>query len=159
MEICPAPRDNLPMPRGAPPPSDPRRFDAASRLRHDLGKAVRFSAPAAGARESTEALRIRLIADLLETRSAARERLNAAAVFDRWVAADGALFASDAASGARLDRIRAAIDVMRPRLPRLRSLALGDVELRELDEAARVIDEETRALRAELASGTREGTR
>jgi hypothetical protein len=146
------------MDRAAPPPSSPsRRLDAASRLRHDLGKAVRLSAPSAGARETAEALRGRLIADLLETRSSGRETLDAAAVFDRWFAAEGSLLASDRASGARLERIRAAVDAMRPRLPRLRSLSLGEAELRELDAAARVIDEETRALREELARAVRGG--
>jgi hypothetical protein len=136
-----------------------RRLDAASRLRHDLGKAVRLSAPAAGSREGAEALRARLIADLLETRAAARETLDAAAVFDRWVAADGPLLEADAACAARLARIRAAIDSMRARLPRLRSISLGEAELRELDAAARVVDEETRALREELARGLRDGAR
>ena len=147
------------MERGAPPPSASRRLNAASRLRHDLGKAVRLSSPAAGSREGVEALRVRLIADLLETRSASRETLDAAAVFDRWLAADGALLAAEPACAARLDRIRAAIDSMRPRLPRLRSLSLGEADLRELDAAARVIDEETRALREELARALREGAR
>jgi hypothetical protein len=149
------------MPPGAPPPSASasRRLDAASRLRHDLGKAVRLSAPAAGSREGAEALRVRLIADLLETRSAARETLDAAAVFDRWLAGDGALLEAEPSCAARLGRIRAAIDSMRPRLPRLRSLSLGEAELRELDAAARAIDEETRALREELARALREGGR
>jgi len=147
------------MPREAPPASASRRLDAASRLRHDLGKAVRLSAPSAGARETPEALRARLIADLLETRSAARETLDAAAVFDRWLAGDGALLASDPASVARVDRIRASVDAMRPLLPRLRSLSVGEAELRELDAAARVIDAETRALREDLARALRDGSR
>ena len=147
------------MDRAAPPPSASRRLDAASRLRHDLGKAVRFSAPSAGKRETVEALRARLIGDLLETRSGSRETLDAAAVFDRWLAAEGPLLASDLPSVPRLDRIRAAVDTMRPRLPRLRSLSLGEAELKELDAAARVIDEETRLLREELARALREGAR
>jgi len=147
------------MDRAASPPSASRRLDAASRLRHDLGKAVRFSAPSAGKSETVEALRARLISDLLETRAAAHERLDAAAVFDRWLASDGPLLASHPASAGRLDRIRGAVDAMRPRLPRLRSLSLGDAELKELDAAARVIDEETRALREELARALREGAR
>jgi hypothetical protein len=146
------------MSRG-PSPSASRRLDAASRLRHDLGKAVRFSAPAAGARETADALRGRLIADLLETRSSGRETLNAAAVFDRWLAGDGALLESDPACAPRVERIRAAIDAMRPRLPRLRSISLGESELRELDAATRIVDEETRALREELARALREGAR
>lgn len=139
----------------AAPPSPSRRFEAASRLRHDLGKAVRFSAPGAGSRETPDALRGRLIADLLETRSSGRGTLDAAAVFDRWLAADGALLTSSPSSAERVERIRAAIDSMRPRLPRLRSLSLGEAELRELDEAARVVDAETRALREELAREVR----
>ena len=136
-----------------------RRLEAADRLRHDVGKAVRFSAPSAGSKETPEALRSRLIADLLETRAAGRETLNAAAVFDRWLAADGATLESHPPSATRVERIRAAIDSMRPALPRLRSLSLGETELRSLDAAARVIDAETRALREDLARALREGTR
>jgi hypothetical protein len=145
----------------APSPGTPaaRRLEAADRLRHDLGKAVRLSAPAAGSHETPEALRSRLIADLLETRAAARETLDAAAVFDRWLAADGPHLESHPASAARVERIRAAIDAMRPRLPRLRSLSLGEEELRTLDAASRVIDEETRALREDLARALRDGAR
>jgi len=131
------------------------RRAAAARLRHDLGKAVRFSAPAAG-EETSAALRRRLAADLLATRSGPDETLDAVAVFDRWWRSEGALFgpgsgsppatatATPTATGC-LARIREAVEIMRPLLPRLD--ALTDGELRELDSAARVVDAETRALR------------
>ena len=53
-----------------------------------------------------------------------------------------------------LARIREAVEVMRPLLPRLETL--NDEELRELDAAARVIDAETRALREAVARETPE---
>jgi len=128
------------------PPAN--RRDAAARLRHDLGKAVRFSA--ATARETTsESLRRRLAADLLATRSGPAETLDAVAVFDRWWRSDGSLFIPDSRAAECLARIREAVEIMRPLLPRLDTLA--ERELRELDDAARVVDSETRALRDAVA--------
>ena len=154
MEIQRPERDNPTVSRAPAPTSPDRRLEAATRLRHDLGKAVRFSAPAGGPPESADALRARLIADLLETRNAPGETLDAPAVFDRWIDEDGSALDGDPEAAARLERIRAAIDAMRPRLTRLRTLEAA--ELRELDDAARVVDEETRALRGDLARAARE---
>src|SRR3954471_5891971 len=126
------------------------RRDAAARLRHDLGKAARFSAAAAG-ETTAAALRRRLAEDLLATRSGPGETLDAVAVFDRWWRSDGALFGSgsDSQAGACLAKIHDAIHLVRKLLPRL--AALTDRELHELDHATRVIDAETRALRAAVA--------
>jgi len=136
------------------------RRGAAARLRHDLGKAVRFSATPAG-EATSDALRRRLAADLLTTRSGPDETLDAVAVFDRWWRSEGALFgpgsgspsvtAATAAATAKacLARIREAVEIMRELLPRLDTLT--DDELRELDSAARVVDAETRALRDAVA--------
>ena len=73
------------------------------------------------------------------------------AVFDRWWRSDGAFFGpdSDSPAGACLARIREAVEIMRPLLPRFDTLA--ERELRELDAAARVVDAETRALRDAVA--------
>ena len=129
------------------------RREAAARLRHDLGKAVRFSASAAG--EATPAaLRERLAADLLATRSGPGETLDAVAVFDRWCRSDGALFTGESPAAGCLARIRDAVDVLRRLLPGLGGLS--DRELHGLDEATRVIDAETRALREAVG---REATR
>jgi len=124
------------------------RRGAAARLRHDLGKAVRFSATPAGEATSA-ALRRRLAADLLAARSGPDETLDAVAVFDRWWRSDGALFVADSEAAAHLARIHEAVERMRPLLPRLDTLA--ERELRELDDAARVVDAETRALRDVVA--------
>ena len=128
------------------PPAN--RRDAAARLRHDLGKAVRFSAATAG-ETTSESLRRRLAADLLATRSGPAETLDAVAVFDRWWRSDGALFIPDSRAAACLARIREAVEIKRPLLPRLDTHA--ERELRELDDAARVVDSETRALRDAVA--------
>jgi len=134
------------------------RRGAAARLRHDLGKAVRFSATPAGEATSA-ALRRRLAADLLAARSGPDETLDAVAVFDRWWRSEGALFGPGSGSPsataaaetatACLARIREAVEIMRELLPRLDTLT--DDELRELDSAARVVDAETRAFRDVVA--------
>ena len=141
------PGDNGRMARPAVQSPATRR-GAAARLRHDLGKAVRFSATPAGEATSA-ALRRRLAADLLATRSGPDGTLDAVAVFDRWWRSDGALFVPDSRAAACLARIREAVEIMRPLLLRLDTLA--ERELRELDDAARVVDSETRALRDAVA--------
>ena len=147
------PGDNGRMARPAVQSPATRR-GAAARLRHDLGKAVRFSATPAGEATSA-ALRRRLAADLLAARSGPDETLDAVAVFDRWWRSEGALFGPGSgsppatAATACLARIREAVEIMRELLPRLDALA--DDELRELDSAARVVDAETRALRDAVA--------
>lgn len=59
------------------------RLRAADALRHDLGKAIRFSAPEV-IEGSDEALRERLRDDVLRTRRAASSTHSAAEVFEDW---------------------------------------------------------------------------
>lgn len=120
--------------------SDPADLRAAAfRLKHDLGKAVRWNAPAV--REAdTETLRRRLGRDLLETRVGTDGRPRSAVeVYEAWLAREGTLFAA-----ARLSAMSKAIDAIRRRLPRLAEL--GRNELVALDDAALRIQEESRAL-------------
>ena len=124
---------------------DPERLaSAAFRLKHDLGKAVRWNAP--GRRErSTEVLRRRLAKDLLETRTGPDGRARSAVeVFDAWMSEDGALFRSEPGCSTRIARMAEAIGEIRRRLPLLPGL--GWEELVTLDEASLVLSEETRAL-------------
>lgn len=122
---------------------------AAFRLKHDLGKAVRWNAPAL--RESdSEALRRRLEWDLAGTRIGAGGDASAVAVFDAWQAGDGSIFRGLARYAQRLDRVRQAVNVVRTLLPRLSELAWDD--LVALDEASRRIQEETQNLWRDVVS-------
>jgi hypothetical protein len=128
---------------------------AAFRLKHDLGKAVRWNAPVV--REtSPDDLRHRLKQDLLEARVDREGRTRSAVeIFDAWLSAQGALFQSDPELGAQLARISAAVDVLRSRLSRLSELPWD--ELVALDDASLVISEESRALWRDAMSGPAEG--
>lgn len=122
---------------------------SAFRLKHDLGKAVRWNAPAS--READpEALRRRLERDLAGTRTGAGGDASAVAVFDAWQKGDGSIFEGLARYAQRLDRVREAMDVVRTLLPRLRELAWDD--LVALDEASRRIQEETQNLWQDVVS-------
>jgi hypothetical protein len=116
-----------------------RRREAANRLRHDLGRYIRFWAPEE-LEADTGALRDRLARDVLATRAGPAEVLPAAAIFDAWVAEEGRLFER---SG-ELRRLREAIDEMRGLAGRLPEL--GRAELERLDELTRVIARECRKL-------------
>jgi hypothetical protein len=127
-----------------------RLREAAGRLRHDLGKYVRFSA--AAAREvGTEALRERLRADLLATRSGPSGTMTAVEVFDSWQAEEGRGFPADGPLGEGLRRIAGAVEMVRELAPRLAGLRREELE--RLDEATLVIARETRLLEREAAAG------
>ncbi|HSD71322.1 MAG TPA: hypothetical protein VLE54_00945, partial [Thermoanaerobaculia bacterium] len=66
-------------------PVDPDELRAAAfRLKHDLGKAIRWNAPAAREKDP-EALRRRLAKDLLETRVGTDGRARTAVqIFEGW---------------------------------------------------------------------------
>lgn len=122
---------------------------AAFRLKHDLGKAVRWNAPAS--RESDpETLRRRLAWDLAGTRTGAGGDASAVAVFDAWQEGDGSFFRGLARYAQCLDRVREAVDVVRTLLPGLSDLAWDD--LVALDEASRRIQEETQNLWRDVVS-------
>ena len=129
---------------------------AAFRLKHDLGKAIRWSAPLV--RETDpEALRRRLGKDLLETRVGPDGRARSAVeLFDVWLADEEALFAAAAGPSAHLTRISAAIEMVRRSIADLGRLEWDD--LVALDEACRVVEEETRALWRESVASASKGS-
>jgi hypothetical protein len=118
-------------------------------LKHDLGKAVRWNAPAERERDP-EALRRRLEKDLLRTRTGGDGEENAVSVFDGWMAEDGSLFRGLARYEQRLARVREAIETVRSLLPRLTEL--GPDELVALDEASLRLQEESRGLWRDVLS-------
>jgi hypothetical protein len=126
-----------------------RLRDAAGRLRHDLGKYVRLGAGAQ--REAgTEALRERLRADLLATRSGPQGTVTAVEVFDGWRAEEGSAFPAGGLLGEGLRRIADAVDILRALTPRLAELSRAELE--RLDEATLVIARETRQLEREASA-------
>ena len=122
--------------------------EAAARLRHDLGKYVRFSAPET-IEPDTEALRQRLRSDVVATRRTAAGARSAAQVFDHWrdeearhFPAGGALAEIVERLGRTVEEIRwlsAEIDSLdRPGLERLDALTLRLArECRALTKAAK----------------------
>ena len=118
--------------------SDPRRR-AADWLRHDLGRYIRFSAPAA-LETDTEALRQRLTRDVLATRSGPDGVVPATAIFDGWLREEGSAF-----EGSRsLRALRVAVEELRGLAARLPEL--GRTELERLDALTREIASEVRGL-------------
>ena len=124
--------------------------EAAERLRHDLAKAIRFSAPEVPETE-TEAMRERLHADVATTRRGATGSQSAAEVFDAWRLEEGRHFAG--ALGRRVDEIAAAIEEIRGLTARLASLARPELE--RLDALTRRVATECRALASEARRESR----
>jgi hypothetical protein len=137
--------------------SDPEAVKAAAfRLKHDLGKAIRWSAPAV--RETDpEALRRRLRRDLLETRVGSDGRArDAVELFEAWLADEGAFFPAAAGASTHLIRISAAIETIRRSIADLGRLEWDD--LVALDEACRVVEDETRSLWRESVASASKGS-
>jgi hypothetical protein len=122
------------------------RAEAAARLRHDLARYIRLSAPAQ--REGrTEALRDRLRSDVLSTRSGPRETLSAAEVFEAWRRENGGLFSAPALLAERLARLADAVGEVASLSARIGSL--GRPELERLDELTREVAAQCRLLESE----------
>jgi len=121
---------------------------AAQALRHDLGKGIRFSAPDA-LEVSTEALRERLRADVLETRRDGTTCRSAADVFEAWRRLEGRRFAAGPLEGgvSRIAQTMAEAAGLAARLD-----ALDRAGLERLDALTRAVANECRAL-AEAAMG------
>jgi hypothetical protein len=147
---------NLSDNRGMPPPSPgedrERRLSAVFRLKHDLGKAVRWSAPARRERDP-EALRRRLEADLTRTRSAGGRTQGAVELFDAWRSEEADAFRDEPSWAERIGRIAGAVQVLRSLLPRLEELE--PAELARLDEASEGIAEEARELWRDVVAASR----
>ena len=125
--------------------------EAAARLKHDLGKAIRFSAPEA-LEPDTEALRARLSADVARTRRGPDATRSAAEVFDAWLEEEGRQFRGPLAR--RVAEIGRTVEEIRRLSERLD--ALGRSELERLDSLTRSVSEACAAL-AVAASESRRG--
>jgi hypothetical protein len=125
------------------------RAQAAARLRHDLGKYIRLSAPETP-ESDTAALRERLRADVLATRRTADETRGAADVFEEWLREDGHAFPTDGPLGVRVASIGQAIGEIRGLAGRLD--ALDRAALDRLDGLTRVVAQECRDLAREAKS-------
>ncbi|HKD16446.1 MAG TPA: hypothetical protein VKG23_01165 [Thermoanaerobaculia bacterium] len=118
-------------------------FRAADRLRHDLGKAIRLSAPDT-LETDTEALRARLRADVRETRRGPAGCRSAAELFARWRSESGALFPENGALGARVAAIARIVGEIGALAETLDTL--DRPELERLDRLTRDVARECRAL-------------
>lgn len=127
------------------PAEPPRNEDAAlaaASLRHDLGRAVRFSAPAE-LESDTEELRARLARDVAAIRPGPGG--SAAAIFDAWSSRFGHLFTDDPAAAA-LGRLGRVMEETRALADRLEGLSRPELE--RLDALTRTIAAECRNLAA-----------
>jgi hypothetical protein len=119
--------------------------ETAVRLRHDLGRYIRLSAPEV-LEADTEALRARLGADVLATRSGAAGPLSAPAVFAAWMREGGSRLARREEFAGPVGRIEACLSEVGGLSKRL--AALSREELERLDALTRAIAKDCRALAA-----------
>ena len=126
-----------------------RLVSAAFRLKHDLGKAVRWSAPAERENDPA-ALARRRERDLLRTRRRNGVDESAIVVFDAWLAEEGPLFAGLARYEQALVGVREAIDAIRA-LPGGFS-ELGADELLRIDDLCLQVQEACHALWRDVVS-------
>ncbi|HEY1252298.1 MAG TPA: hypothetical protein VGH97_14030 [Thermoanaerobaculia bacterium] len=124
--------------------------EAAERLRHDLAKAIRFSAPEV-LETDTEALRARLHADVATTRRGPSGTHSAAEVFDAWWREESRHFGG--ALARRVDEIARTVEEIRGLAARLPSLARPELE--RLDDLTRRVASECRALASEARRESR----
>jgi len=115
----------------------------AERLRHDLGKYIRLSAPAS-IESDTEELRARLAADVLATRSGPGGAVPAAEVFREWLREGGNALSEHAPCAEPIRRIRRSLDTLEPLTRKLAKLSRAELE--RVDGLTRAIAEECRAL-------------
>lgn len=115
--------------------------EAAARLRHDLGKYIRFSAPETP-EPSIEALRERLRADVLSTRRSASDTSAAADVFEEWRREEEANLPASGPLSTYVAKIGRAIEEIRALAARLDTL--GRPELEKLDRLTRAVADDCR---------------
>jgi hypothetical protein len=92
-----------------------RRKTAAFRLKHDIGKAVRWSAPDEREKDAEE-LRARLIADLLPRARGGGASRDVLESFFEWKKEEGPLFASGDPDLEAVERAMAVVGRLAPRL-------------------------------------------
>jgi len=118
-------------------------YRAADRLRHDLGKAIRLSAPDA-VEADTEALRARLRADVRETRRSPAGPCGAAELFELWHRDASALFPARTDLGRRVAAIAGLVGEVAALSAKLDALDRPGLE--SLDRLTKDIARECRAL-------------
>jgi hypothetical protein len=111
---------------------------AAARLRHDLGRYIRLSAPRV-LESDTEELRARLAFDVRATRSGESGPIAAPEVFDAWLREAARVFPRSGELADRLAGVASAVEEIRALEPRLDSLPRGELE--RLDRLTREIAE------------------
>lgn len=131
-----------------------RRRSAAFRLKHDLGKYIRFNAPGGGTtkeeraketaergreerREGAGALRERLRLDLLSTRRNGSLSRTAVEIWEEWKNEEGNVFERELKRDSDLAAIEHAMKLIRSLLPDLP--ILEEARLRELDKASAIV--------------------
>ena len=124
------------------------RAEAAGRLRHDLGKYIRFSA-AETLEADTAALRERLRADVVATRRTASATQSASEDFDQWRREEAGHFANGAPAET-LGRLSRTMDEVRRLSAGIDSLDRPGLE--RLDALTRDVARECRALFLESKS-------
>ena len=92
-----------------------RRKSAAFRLKHDVGKALRWSAPEERETNPDE-LRARLVADLLPRTRGGRAGRDVLESFFKWKREEGPLFASGDQDLEEVERAMAVVGRLTPRL-------------------------------------------
>jgi hypothetical protein len=115
----------------------------AARLRHDLGKYIRLSAPGS-IENDTEALRARLAADVLATRKGPGGAVPAADVFRAWMRDGGNALSDRPPYAEPLRRIRRSLETLETLSRKLATLSRPELE--RLDGLTRAIAEECRSL-------------
>jgi hypothetical protein len=114
-----------------------RRKSAAFRLKHDVGKALRWSAP--DERETNpDELRARLVADLLPRATGGGASRDVLESFFEWKRDEGPLFASGDPDLEAVERAMTVVGRLASRLPPLEGsslLSLDEESLVALDEA------------------------
>jgi hypothetical protein len=109
-----------------------RRKTAAFRLKHDVGKALRWSAPEQ--RETDPAaLRARLAADLLPQAAAGGARRDVVKIFFEWKREEGPMFDSSDAEMQALEQAMATVARLAPDLLSLNEISFSS--LQSLDDA------------------------
>lgn len=103
-----------------------RRKTAAFRLKHDVGKALRWSAPEEREKDA-RALRARLAADLLPRASGGGSDRDVLKIFFEWKREEGAMFGSGDSDLAVVERAMAAIASARPALLSLEEISFSSL--------------------------------
>jgi hypothetical protein len=109
-----------------------RRKTAAFRLKHDVGKALRWSAPEEREKDAA-ALRKRLAADLLPPASGGAAQRDVVKIFFEWKREEGSMFDSSDADLQALEDAMATVARLAPDLHSLKEISFSS--LQSLDSA------------------------